>query len=134
MTFGYSYSGPNYTTLENYTKTFDPTSDTEMRDCIVLPENYAFNGFSQSLKTSKTGDFIKIYIQSVSSSQYVVSFVGEGYENLYMSLLVEPQTTISFPSNPTFPYEYNDRTFLRWDESPSTIVTGHMFVKAIFSN
>lgn len=131
VTVTFAYSGPGANTLSNYTKTFDPTSDTEMRDCIVLPSGYAFVGFSQSLKTAKEGDLIKVYVDTVSSNEALVTFVGEGYESLNLDYKALLNSTIQLPT--TTPPASNGKTFLNWDVSSSTIVTGNMVVKAIYS-
>ena len=132
VTFG--YSGPGASSLGDYTKTFNPASDTEMRDCIELPNGYAFVGFSQSLKTVTNGSFVKVYVTNTPANQAVVTFVGEGYETLNMDYTAALNSTIEFPTDPQFPSTYSGRTFQNWDVPASTLVTENLIVKAVFSN
>ncbi len=136
ITCKFGYSGPNTSSYPNYTVSFDPKNPEDVKNCIQIPNDYAFLGFSDSIYEAQNGDFFKVYIDKASSGKRFVVLLDEGYRypaatNYYEAAV---GNLVTVPSNATTPVLSAGVSFIGWDIPDGATVTDHVYYLPIISS
>ncbi len=135
VTCEFEYFGPNASSFSNYTVSFDPTDKEDVKNCIQIPQGYAFLGFSSNIYDANDGDFFKVYIDQPTSTNRFVVLLDEGYcypasTNYYEGAL---GSLVTVPQNVTSPVLSAGVTFVGWDIPVGATITDNLYYLPIIS-